>query len=151
MVESLLFQLSELGITTDALDALYKKIKLKGVTVTALLAKATALALVKHPVVNSSCRDGKNFTYDSSINIAVAVAIDDGLITPVLQDADKGAIMAVGASQPTVVGGKDGWIGMKNQMKVNVTADHRVIYGADLASFLQTLAKIIEDPKDLTL
>lgn len=35
-------------------------------------------------------------------------------------------------------------------LQVNVTADHRVIYGADLASFLQTLAKIIEDPIDLT-
>lgn len=34
--------------------------------------------------------------------------------------------------------------------QVNVTADHRVIYGADLAQFLQTLASIIEDPKDLT-
>lgn len=56
---------------------------------TALLAKATALALVKHPVVNSSCRDGKSFTYNSNINIAVAVAMDGGLITPVLQNADK--------------------------------------------------------------
>lgn len=56
---------------------------------TALLAKATAMALTKHPVVNSSCRDGKSFTYNSSINIAVAVAMDGGLITPVLQDADK--------------------------------------------------------------
>lgn len=56
---------------------------------TALLAKATALALVQHPVVNSSCRDGKSFTYNSHINVAVAVAIDGGLITPVLQDADK--------------------------------------------------------------
>ncbi|XP_059631916.1 dihydrolipoyllysine-residue acetyltransferase component 5 of pyruvate dehydrogenase complex, chloroplastic [Cornus florida] len=206
MVESLAVPTFRVGytITTNALDALYKKIKSKGVTMTALLAKATALALAKHPVVNSSCRDGKSFTYNSSINIAVAVAIDGGLITPVLQDADKvdlyslsrkwkelvdkarakqlqpheyttgtftlsnlgmfgvdrfdailppgtGAIMAVGASQPTVVATKDGRIGMKNQMQVNVTADHRVIYGADLASFLQTLAKIIEDPKDLTL
>mgnify|MGYP004715383467 FL=1 len=65
------------------------QIKSKGVTMTALLAKATALALVQHPVVNSSCRDGKSFTYNSSINIAVAVAMDGGLITPVLQDADK--------------------------------------------------------------
>lgn len=206
MVESLSVPTFRVGysISTDALDALYKKIKSKGVTMTALLAKATALALVKHPVVNSSCRDGKSFTYNSSINIAVAVAIDGGLITPVLRDADKvdiyslsrkwkelvdkarakqlqpneynsgtftlsnlgmfgvdrfdailppgtGAIMAVGASQPTVVASKDGRIGMKTQMQVNVTADHRVIYGADLASFLQTLAKIIEDPKDLTL
>ncbi|KAL9254892.1 hypothetical protein AKJ16_DCAP26659, partial [Drosera capensis] len=91
MVESLSVPTFRVGytITTDALDALYKKIKSKGVTMTALLAKATALALVKHPVVNSSCRDGKSFTYNSSINIAVAVAIDGGLLTPVLQDADK--------------------------------------------------------------
>lgn len=206
MVESLSVPTFRVGYTfsTDALDALYKKIKSKGVTMTALLAKATALALVKHPVVNSSCRDGKSFTYNSHINIAVAVAMDGGLLTPVLQDADKvdiytlsrkwkelvdkarakqlqpqeyntgtftlsnlgmfgvdrfdailppgtGAIMAVGASQPSVVASKDGRIGMKSQMQVNVTADHRVIYGADLAAFLQTLAQIIEDPKDLTL
>lgn len=49
---------------------------------TALLAKATILALAKHPVVNSSCRDGKSFTYNSSIN----VAMDGGLIAPVLQE-----------------------------------------------------------------
>ncbi|XP_061346300.1 dihydrolipoyllysine-residue acetyltransferase component 5 of pyruvate dehydrogenase complex, chloroplastic isoform X1 [Gastrolobium bilobum] len=205
MVESLGVPTFRVGYTifTDALDALYKKIKSKGVTMTALLAKATALALVKHPVINSSCRDGNSFTYNSSINIAVAVATDGGLITPVLQDADKvdlyslsrkwkelvdkarakqlqpheyntgtftlsnlgmfgvdrfdailppgtGAIMAVGSSQPTLVATKDGRIGKKNQMQVNVTADHRVIYGADLASFLQTLSQIIEDPKDLT-
>jgi len=47
------------------------------------------MALVQHPVVNASCKDGKSFTYNSSINIAVAVAINGGLITPVLQDADK--------------------------------------------------------------
>ncbi|CAA6668439.1 unnamed protein product [Spirodela intermedia] len=205
MVNSLSVPTFRVGytITTDALDVLYKKIKSKGVTMTALLAKATAMALAKHPVVNSSCRDGQSFTYNSSINIAVAVAIDGGLITPVLQEADKvdiyslsrkwkelvdkarakqlqpqeyntgtftlsnlgmfgvdrfdailppgtGAIMAVGASQPSVVATKDGRIGVKSQMQVNVTADHRIIYGADLAAFLQTLAQIIEDPKDLT-
>lgn len=63
--------------------------KSKGVTMTALLAKAAAMALAQHPVVNASCKDGKSFTYNSSINIAVAVAINGGLITPVLQDADK--------------------------------------------------------------
>lgn len=65
------------------------QVKPKGVTMTALLAKAAAMALVQHPVVNATCKDGKSFTYNSSINIAVAVAIDGGLITPVLQDADK--------------------------------------------------------------
>ncbi|KAG6388810.1 hypothetical protein SASPL_150246 [Salvia splendens] len=45
-----------------------------------------------------------------------------------------GSIMAVGASEPSLVGTKDGRIGQKTQMQVNVTADHRVIYGADLAA-----------------
>lgn len=35
--------------------------------------------------------------------------------------------------------------------QVNVTADHRIIYGADLAAFLQTFAKIIENPDGLTM
>lgn len=56
---------------------------------TVLLVKAVAMALTQHPVVNATCKDGKSFTYNSSINIAVALAIDGGLITPVLQDADK--------------------------------------------------------------
>lgn len=56
---------------------------------TALLAKAAALALAKHPVVNACCKDGKSFTYNEDINIAVAVAMDGGLLTPVLKNADK--------------------------------------------------------------
>ncbi|KAF9605208.1 hypothetical protein IFM89_014321, partial [Coptis chinensis] len=67
-IESLLVSTFRVGytITTNALDSLYKK--------------AIALALVKHPVVNSSYTDGSSFTYNSSINIAVAVAIDSSLM-----------------------------------------------------------------------
>ena len=36
-------------------------------------------------------------------------------------------------------------------VQVNVTADHRIVYGADLAAFLQTFAKIIQNPDSLTL
>uniref|UniRef100_A0A5B6YGQ3 Dihydrolipoamide acetyltransferase component of pyruvate dehydrogenase complex n=1 Tax=Davidia involucrata TaxID=16924 RepID=A0A5B6YGQ3_DAVIN len=206
MVESLSVPTFRVGypVATDALDALYEKVKPKGVTMTALLAKAAAMALAQHPVVNASCKDGKSFTYNSSINIAVAVAINGGLITPVLQDADKldlyllsqkwkelvekarakqlqpheynsgtftlsnlgmfgvdrfdailppgqGAIMAVGASKPTVVADADGFFSVKSKMLVNVTADHRIVYGADLAAFLQTFAKIVENPESLTM
>jgi len=68
---------------------MYFQVKPKGVTMTAILAKAAAMALVQHPVVNASCKDGKNFAYNSNISIAVAVAINGGLITLVLQDVDK--------------------------------------------------------------
>eukprot|EP00899_Mesostigma_viride_P002200 jgi/Mesvir1/11981/Mv00294-RA.2 len=76
-------------IGTDALDALYKKLKSKGVTMTALLAKAVAVALAEHPVINARCEGGAGFLYNEHINIAVAVAMDGGLITPVLKEADK--------------------------------------------------------------
>lgn len=192
-------------ITTDELDKLYKKIKSKGVTMTALLAKAVAITLQKHPVVNASYTDN-GVQYHSSINVAIAVAMPDGgLITPVLQQADQmdlyslsrtwkdlversrlkqlqpqeynsgtftlsnlgmfgvdrfdailppgqGSILAIGASRPQVVATADGLMGVRRQMQVNITCDHRIIYGAEAAAFLQDLAKLIEtDPQSLTL
>jgi len=63
-----------------------------------------------------------------------------------------GAILAVAASRPTVVAGNDGSISVKRQMQVNLTADHRVIYGADGAAFLKDLAELIETrPESLAL
>lgn len=41
-------------IQTDKLDEMYKRLKSKGVTMTALLAKACAVALQQHPVLYSS-------------------------------------------------------------------------------------------------
>lgn len=192
-------------ITTDALDKLYKQIKSKGVTMTALLAKAVAVTLQKHPLLNASYGN-QSVVHPAAINIAVAVAMEGGgLITPVLQQADQmdiyslsrtwkdlvdrarakqlqpeeystgtfaisnlgmfgvkqfdailppnmGSILAIGASLPTVVATKDGLMGVKQQMTVNITCDHRVIYGAHAASFLKDLAALIETkPESLTL
>ena len=77
------------AITTDALDKLYKQIKPKGVTMTAILAKAIAMTLQQHPVVNASFTE-QGTHYNGGINVAIAVAMPDGgLITPVLQNADQ--------------------------------------------------------------
>ncbi len=56
-----------------------------------------------------------------------------------------GAILAVAASQSNVVASQDGSISVKSQMQVNLTADHRVVYGADGAAFLRDLADLIEN------
>ncbi|GCA84244.1 dihydrolipoyllysine-residue acetyltransferase component of pyruvate dehydrogenase complex [Microcystis aeruginosa NIES-2522] len=184
-------------ITTDPLDQLYQQLKSKGVTMTALLAKAVANTLAKHPIVNA-CYSDAGIQYHGAINVAVAVAMPDGgLITPVLRSANQmdiyslsrswkdlvdrarskqlqpeeynsgtftisnlgmfgvdrftailppnqGAILAVGASRPQIVVHNNGLFGVQKQMTVNLTSDHRVIYGADAASFLQDLAKLIE-------
>ncbi|PSB37919.1 branched-chain alpha-keto acid dehydrogenase subunit E2 [Aphanothece cf. minutissima CCALA 015] len=192
-------------ITTDRLDAFYKQVKAKGVTMTALLAKAVGVTLARHPQVNASATDA-GMTYPASVNVAVAVAMDDGgLITPVLAAADRtdlyslsrhwadlvarsrskqlkpeeyttgtftlsnlgmfgvdrfdailppgtGAILAVAASRPVVAALKDGSIAVRRQMQVNLTADHRVIYGTHAAAFLKDLADLIENrPESLAL
>jgi pyruvate dehydrogenase E2 component (dihydrolipoamide acetyltransferase) len=192
-------------ITTDSLDKLYQQIKSKGVTMTALLAKAVAVTLQKYPIVNAAYTD-QGIQYRSAINIAIAVAMPDGgLITPVLQNADQidiydlsrtwkglvdrarlkqlqpeeynsgtftlsnlgmfgvdrfdailppgqGSILAIGASCPQVVATDNGLFGVKRQMAVTITCDHRIIYGADGAAFLQELAKLIEtNSQSLTL
>jgi pyruvate dehydrogenase E2 component (dihydrolipoamide acetyltransferase) len=82
-------------IEMDAFNALYKQVKPKGVTVSALLAKAVAKAIEKHPIVNSSFRPEGTF-FNKDINIAMAVAIDGGLITPVLKYANERGVLELG-------------------------------------------------------
>ena len=207
MVASLSVPTFRVGYTieTNNLDKLYKQVKSKGVTMTALLAKAVAMTLVQHPTVNASYSDA-GVCHPGTINIAVAVAMPDGgLITPVLQHADKldlyslsrmwkdlvdrarikqlqpqeyssgtftisnlgmlgvdrfdailppgtGAILAIGASHPQVVASEEGTFAIRRQMQVNMTADHRIIYGADAATFLKDLAILLHtNPQSLTL
>ena len=64
----------------------------------------------------------------------------------------QGAILAIGASRPQVVATADGLFSVRQQMQVTITCDHRIIYGADAAGFLQNLAKLIEtNPQSLTM
>jgi 2-oxoglutarate dehydrogenase E2 component (dihydrolipoamide succinyltransferase) len=56
-------------------------------TVTPLLVRAAVEALKAYPVVNSSI-DGDSVVYKRDINVGVAVALDWGLIVPVVKNAD---------------------------------------------------------------
>jgi pyruvate dehydrogenase E2 component (dihydrolipoamide acetyltransferase) len=53
-----------------------------------LIVKVAALSLVQHPQVNASFQE-KTIRYYESADIGVAVAIEDGLITPIVRSADK--------------------------------------------------------------
>jgi len=89
-------------IEMDAFNALYAKMKPKGVTVSALLAKAVALAIEKHPVINSSYTP-QGTVFNADINIAMAVAIDGGLITPTLKNANEKNILEIGENWKELV------------------------------------------------
>jgi pyruvate dehydrogenase E2 component (dihydrolipoamide acetyltransferase) len=57
-------------------------------TFTALIAKVVVDALRAFPVVNASL-DGDNIVYKKDINLGIAVALDQGLIVPVIKNADE--------------------------------------------------------------
>jgi pyruvate dehydrogenase E2 component (dihydrolipoamide acetyltransferase) len=57
-------------------------------TYTALIAKVIVDALRAFPVVNASI-DGDNIVYKKDINLGIAVALDQGLIVPVIKNADE--------------------------------------------------------------
>ena len=57
------------------------------ISINDIVVKAAALALRKHPEINASFA-GDHVTLYSRIHIGMAVALEDGLITPVLRDAD---------------------------------------------------------------
>jgi len=85
-----------MSICTDEFDKLYATLKPKGVTMTALLTKAVGVALAQHPIMYSTYHDGQGIVYNDSANIAVAVALDDGLITPVLRDCGNTDVYQLG-------------------------------------------------------
>ena len=57
-------------------------------TFTGFIAKAIIDALRQFPIVNASV-DGDNIVYKKDINLGIAVALDNGLIVPVIRNADE--------------------------------------------------------------
>ena len=72
------------------------------ITYTDLLVKLVAAALARHPAVNTSWRDGA-ITRHAEINIGLAVAVEDGLIVPVIHRADTLGLAAIAARREDVV------------------------------------------------
>jgi len=58
--------------------------------------KACAVALRRHPKVNTSWLDDV-IRVNGSVNIAVAVAVEDGLLTPVIRNADQKGLRQISA------------------------------------------------------
>jgi pyruvate dehydrogenase E2 component (dihydrolipoamide acetyltransferase) len=162
-----------------------------------LVIKACALALTKFPRVNASFEGDKLRVY-KQVNVGMAVALDDGLIVPVVHDADKkhlreiaaqtkelaqhardnqlraheftgstftvtnlgmfgieefsaiinppeAATLSIGGihDEPVVI---DGQVAVAKRMKITVSADHRVIDGAEAAKFIQEVKHQLESP-----
>jgi 2-oxoglutarate dehydrogenase E2 component (dihydrolipoamide succinyltransferase) len=67
--------------------AAYAELGVK-LTYLAFIAKAVVTALRQFPIVNASL-DGDNVLYKKDINLGIAVALETGLIVPVIRNADE--------------------------------------------------------------
>ena len=68
-----------------------------------MIIKASALALKKHPAVNSAWLGDKIRKYNY-VNVGVAVAVEDGLLVPVVRDADKKSLSGIAAEVKELAG-----------------------------------------------
>ncbi|WP_438988946.1 2-oxo acid dehydrogenase subunit E2 [Polaribacter sp.] len=68
-----------------------------------MVVKACAMALQKHPQVNTSWTD--NYTiYHSHIHVGVAVAVDEGLLVPVIKHTNQMSLTQIGATVRDLAG-----------------------------------------------
>ena len=68
-----------------------------------MVVKACALALKKHPQVNTSW-EGDTTKYNRHIHVGVAVAVDEGLVVPVLKFTDQMSLTQIGAAVKDLAG-----------------------------------------------
>jgi pyruvate dehydrogenase E2 component (dihydrolipoamide acetyltransferase) len=80
----------------DARDALNKQLGDQGkVSFNDIIIKATALALTRHPACNAWFQE-THIRYWHEVHIGMAVAVEDGLITPVIRNAELKSLADIG-------------------------------------------------------
>ncbi len=172
------------NIQPTALKAAAKK---ASASFTVAIAKAAALAILKHPSINSVYQHEDRIIEREQVDIGLAVETEGmGLVVPVLREAAHRSLPELTAdwadlvararkrrlkpeeySNPTFTISNMGMIGVAqfdaiptpgtsaifaistagpDGMPVTITADHRIVNGADAAKFLNTFKGLVENP-----
>lgn len=87
----------EMRSAVNELDAELK------ISINDVIIKVAAAALIQHPQVNASFQD-RNIRYYERADIGVAVAIEDGLITPIVRSADQKSLSQIASEVRELAG-----------------------------------------------
>jgi pyruvate dehydrogenase E2 component (dihydrolipoamide acetyltransferase) len=94
-------------INMTAVSALREQMAASGdafkVSVNDVIMKAVSMALAKHPECNAHWL-GDTIRYHARVHLGMAVATDDGLIVPVIRDADRKGLGAIGREAKELAG-----------------------------------------------
>lgn len=75
-------------------NAEWEKVHGLRMTYTDIIVKAVARALIEHPRMNAALVDGQIREYQS-VHVGVAVALEEGLIVPVIRNADRKSLLEI--------------------------------------------------------
>ena len=93
----------DMGRILELRKAMNGRLETGKIGVNDILVKVTAEALARHPEINASWQ-GDTIRRHGSVDIGIAVAIEDGLITPVLRGADRKGLLQIAAEASELVG-----------------------------------------------
>jgi pyruvate dehydrogenase E2 component (dihydrolipoamide acetyltransferase) len=92
---------SELAATRERMVELLREGETKP-TVNDVLTRLVAAALIRHRPVNAHFVEGKIHRYPSA-NVGIAVATPNGLVVPVIRDADRKSVQEIAAARADLV------------------------------------------------
>lgn len=102
-----------------------------GVTVTDLLVKHCAEALVRHPRLTMSWHDG-DLVPGPGINVGIAIATDEALVVPVVHGADRLSLAEIsGRRQEIVAAARAGTLRLEDMQGGTFTISNLGMYGVD--------------------
>ena len=115
------------------------------VSMTALLVKITAWALERNPYLNASLMDGRIHLW-KDLNIGIATAIENGLIVPVVRQANKQSVSRIAeALQDLATRAREGKLGLRDVQHGTFTISNLGMYG------IQQFRAIINPPESAIL
>ncbi|MFC6885028.1 dihydrolipoamide acetyltransferase family protein [Actinomadura yumaensis] len=101
------------------------------VSVNDLIVKACATALREHPEVNVSFTED-SLLWHKRVNVGVAVAVDDGLLVPVIHDADRKSVSRIGAeTRELAAKAREGRLGVGEMSGGTFSVSNLGMYGVD--------------------
>ncbi|MEW5676424.1 pyruvate dehydrogenase complex dihydrolipoamide acetyltransferase [Flavobacterium enshiense] len=110
-----------------------------------MVVKACAMALKKHPQVNSQWREDA-MIINHHVNIGVAVAVEDGLVVPVLNFTDQMSLTQIGANVKDLAGKA------KNKKLTPAEMEGSTFTVSNLGMFgIQSFTSIINQPNSAIL
>ncbi|QKG20948.1 dihydrolipoamide acetyltransferase family protein [Actinomadura verrucosospora] len=101
------------------------------VSVNDLVVKAVATALREHPEVNVSYTE-ENLLFHKRVHVGVAVAVADGLVVPVVKDADRKSVSQIGAETRELAGkARDGKLSVREMSGGTFSVSNLGMFGVD--------------------